>query len=146
MLPLTHAWSRAQKRLIIGIVIIAIASFGALVCAFEHYYRPPDESLLVGTWEMTTPPTASNYTLLRLDEEPRAHWHTGAWVRRHMTDRDGRAAPQGYSEMMWYAGGSYIYMRFNEGWPQIWQIIDILPDELTLRHAKQDYHFKRTPD
>jgi hypothetical protein len=44
---------------------------------------------------------------------------------------------------MWYAGGQYIYMHFEEGLPQIWQIIQILPDELRLRHAKRDYTFKR---
>ena len=60
----------------------------------------------------------------------------------------GRATTrtQDYSEMMWYAGGQYIYMRFPEGWPQIWQIVEILPDELRLRHAKRDYVFKRWRD
>ena len=78
-------------------------------------------------------------TFLRLDPEQTAAWHSGAWVRK---DSSG----QGYSEMMWYAGGQYIYMRFPEGWPQIWQIVEILPDELRLRHAKTDYIFKRWRD
>jgi hypothetical protein len=37
-------------------------------------------------------------------------------------------------------------MRFPEGWPQIWQIVEILPDELRLRHANKDYIFKRWRD
>jgi hypothetical protein len=45
--------------------------------------------------------------------------------------------------MVWYAGGRYIYMHFEDGLPQIWEIIQILPDELRLRHAKRDYTFKR---
>jgi hypothetical protein len=51
---------------------------------------------------------------------------------------------EGFSEMGWYAGGSNIYMRIEgERLPQIWQIVDIGSEELHLRHAKQDYVFRR---
>jgi hypothetical protein len=86
---------------------------------------------------MTAPYNKDGSTVLRLDPERTAAWHSGAWVRYPT------AGQQGYSEMMWYAGGQYIYMHFEEGLPQIWQIIQILPDELRLRHAKRDYTFKR---
>jgi hypothetical protein len=137
MLPLTHAWSPAQKCLLIAAVLIALAAFGTLVYCVERNYHPPDGNILAGTWKMTAPATTDSFTVLRLDPERTAAWHSGAWVRYP------KAAQQGYSEMMWYAGGQYIYMHFEERSPQIWQIIQILPDELRLRHAKRDYTFKR---
>ena len=137
MLPLAHAWSRTQKCLLIAAVLIALASFGTLVYSVERSYSTPDSNILAGTWEMTAPYSKDSLTVLRLAPEWTAAWHSGAWVRYPT------AGQQGYSEMMWYAGGQYIYMHFEEGLPQIWQIIQILPDELHLRHAKRDYTFKR---
>jgi hypothetical protein len=137
MLPLTRAWSPAQKCLLIAAVLIALAAFGTLVYSVEHSYHPPDGNILAGTWKMVAPASTDSFTVLRLDPEPTAAWHSGAWVRYP------KAGQQGYSEMMWYAGGQYIYMHFEEGSPQIWQIMQILPDELRLRHAKRDYTFKR---
>ena len=140
MLPLTHAWSRAQKCLLIAAVLIALAAFGTLVYSVERRYRPPDGNILAGTWEMTAPYSKDSSTVLQLDPERTAAWHSGAWVRNDSSGQPGN------SEMMWYAGGQYIYMRFPDGWPQIWQIVGILPDELRLRHAKTDYIFKRWRD
>ena len=136
-MPLTHASSRAQKCLLIAAVLIALAAFGTLVYSVERRYRPPDGNILGGTWEMSGPYNKDSSTVLRLDPERTAAWHSGAWARYPA------AGQQDYSEMMWYAGGRYIYMHFEEGSPQIWQIIQILPDELRLRHAKRDYTFKR---
>ena len=140
MLPHTHAWSRAQKVLIIAPSFVAPIAVVALIYMYEREHPLPDASMLVGTWEMTAPYAANSSTFLCLDPEDTAAWHRGAWIRN-----DG-SGQQGYSAMMWYAGGQYIYMRFPEGWPQIWQIIELLPDELRLRHAKTDYIFKRSRD
>src|SRR4029453_4852749 len=137
MLLLTHAWSRAQKCLLIAAVLIALAAYGTLVYSVERPSRPPNGNILAGTWEMTAPYSKDIPTVLRLDPERRAAWHSGAWVRYPT------AGQQRYSDMMWYAGGGYIYMHFEEGSPQIWKIIQILPDQLRLRHAKRDYTFKR---
>src|SRR4029450_3867711 len=111
MLPLTHAWSRAQKGLLIAAVLIALAAFGTLVYSVERRYRPPDGNILAGTWAMTAPYSKGSSTVLRLDPERTAAWHIGAWVRY------STAGQQGYSEMMWYAGGRYIYMHVEEGSP-----------------------------
>lgn len=124
---------------------VALVALVAFAYSYERSHRLPDESILVGTWEMTSPAAADSYTLLRLDPDDAA-WHSGLWIRRDIDDRDGRGMPQGDSEMSWYAGGSYIYMHFVEEPPQIWQIVNILPDELRLRHAKRDYVFRRFPD
>ena len=137
MLPPTHAWSRAQKCLIIAAVLIVITAFGTLVYSVERSYHPPDSNIVAGTWKMTAPYSKDSFTVLRLDPERTGAWHSGAWVRHP------DAGQQDYSEMTWYAGGQYIYMHFEEGLPQIWEIIQILPDELRLRHAKRDYTFKR---
>ena len=137
MLPSTPAWSRPQKLLIIVASFVAPIALVALVYTYEREHPLPDASILVGTWEMTASDGANSSTFLRLDPEQTAAWHSGAWVRN---DSSGQEVD---SEMMWYAGGQYIYMRFPDGWPQIWQIVEILPDELRLRHAKTDYIFKR---
>jgi hypothetical protein len=137
MLPQTHAWSRTQKMLIIAASFVAPVAFVALIYTYEREHPLPDAGILVGTWEMTAPSVANSSTFLRLEPEDTAAWHSGAWVRNNSRGQ------QSYSAMMWYAGGQYIYMRFPEGWPQIWQIVEILPGELRLRHAKTDYIFKR---
>jgi hypothetical protein len=140
MFPHTHVWLRTQKALIIAATFVAPIAFVALIYTYERDHPLPDASILVGTWEMTAPSAANSSTFLRLEAEQTAAWHSGAWFRN-----DSRGQ-QGYSAMMWYAGGRYIYMRFPEGWPQIWQIVEILPHELRLRHAKTDYIFKRWRD
>ena len=136
MLPLTHAWSRAQKCLLIAAVLIALAAFGTLVYSVERRYRPPDGNILAGTWEMTAPYSKDSSTVLRLDPERTAAWHSGAWVRYPT------AGQQGYSAMMWYAGGRYIYMHFEEGSPQIWQIIQILPRRASPSPCKARLYFQ----
>ena len=140
MLPRIHAWSPAHKVLIVAASVVVPIAFVMLVYTYERDHPLPDASILVGTWEMTVPSGTDGLTLLRLDPKQGAAWHSGAWAR-HYTD-----GTQDSSEMTWYAGGQYIYMRFPEGWPQIWQIVEILPDELRLRHAKRDYVFKRWRD
>jgi hypothetical protein len=81
MLPLTHAWSRAQKCLLIAAVLIALAAFGTLVYSVERRYGPPDGNILAGAWEMTAPYSKDSSTVSRLDPERTAAWHSGAWVR-----------------------------------------------------------------
>jgi hypothetical protein len=49
-------------------------------------------------------------------------------------------------EGVWYAGGSYIYMVGEAKPPGIWEIIDVGPDKLRLRIAKQEHIFKRVSD
>ena len=146
MLTFTHYWSRTQKILLIGAGVLAIGAFVAFAYSYERSHRLPDESILFGTWQMTAP--HDNYVLglhdiVGLwDGVRRDHWHSGSWIHE-----DSSKQMEGYSEMGWYAGGSNIYMRFVEDpMPQIWQILDIGPQELRLRHSKQDYVFKRISD
>ena len=142
-IPYTHAWSPLQKALIIATLVVAFA--GAVVASYWHQriYRLPNESILFGTWQMTAP--HDTYTL-RLhdiigmwDGVRRDRWHGGFWTYDAPAAQD-----DGYSEMGWWAGGSNIFMRFvDDPMPQIWEIVEIRPDQLRLRHAKQDYVFRR---
>jgi hypothetical protein len=146
MLTLTHAWSRTQKVLLVGAAILAIGAFVVFAYSYERSHRLPDESILFGTWQMTAPHddyVLGLHDIVGLwDGVRRDHWHSGSWAHS-----DPAKQIEGYSEMGWYAGGSYIYMRINdESLPQIWQIVDIRPEELRLRHAKQDYVFRRISD
>ena len=137
LLPRTHPWTRTQKVLIIAGALAALAVFVAFAYNFERSHRLPDETVLLGKWELTEPYDANVSFSLHLEPEWAA-WHGGTWVRVD-------AAPQSvaFSDMRWYAGGSYIYMHFTEEPLQIWQIVDIGREELRLRHAKQDYVFRR---
>ena len=78
MLPLAHASSPAQKCLLIAAALIALAGFGAFVDSVERNYHPPDGNILAGTWKMTAPASTDSLTVLRLDPEPTAAWHSGA--------------------------------------------------------------------
>ena len=62
--------------------------------------------------------------------------HTAIWFS------DSIAGFQEDFRTPWVGLGPYIYMRY-EGKRMIWQIIEIRPDKLRLRAAKQDYIFKR---
>jgi hypothetical protein len=131
LFPFTRVWTRRQKRLIVGSVVLALASFGAAIYGFERYYRGPSDSILVGTWEMTMPYGMDSATWVKLGPD-----HTAIWFS------DSIAGYQEDFRSHWFAAGPYIYMRY-EGKRMIWQIVEILPDELRLRCAKQDYIFKR---
>ena len=149
MLTLTHTWSRTQKVLLIGATVLAIGAFVAFAYSYDRSHRLPDESILFGKWQMTAPQDAHSSTTLGFydivglhDGKQHSHWHDGLWVRH-----DTVTQMEGYSQIGWYAGGSYVYMRIvDEPLPQIWQIVEIRPDELHLRHAKRDYVFRRLPD
>ena len=146
MVTRTHAWSRTQKVLLIGASAVALCGFVAFAYSYERSHRLPDESILFGTWQMTAPLDAHSSTILGLhdivglwDGKRHSYWHSGSWARYDTAEQ-----LEGLSEMGWYAGGSHIYMRLvDEPLPQIWQIVDIGPEELRLRHAKRDYVFKR---
>ncbi len=149
MLTHAHAWSRTQKVLLICATVVAIGAFVAFAYSYQRSHDLPDESILFGTWQMTAPHDSGSSAILGLydivglhDGERHSYWHDGTWVRY-----DTAKQMEGYSEMGWYAGGPYIYMRLvDERLPQIWQIVDIAPEELRLRHAKRDYVFRRLSD
>jgi hypothetical protein len=94
MFPRIHPWSLTQKVLIVAASVVAPIAFVALIYTYERDHPLPDASILVRTWEMTAPSSTDSFTLLRLDPEQGAAWHSGAWARKY-TDRT-----QGYSEMM----------------------------------------------
>ena len=144
--PYTHSWSRLQKALIIATTVVAFA--GVVVASYRHHrsHRLPHESILFGTWQMTAPHDSYILGLYDavglIDANANPRWHSGLWIRYDAGER-----MEGYSEMGWYAGGSNIYMRIvDERLSQIWQIVEIRPDELRLRHAKRDYVFRRVGD
>ena len=44
----------------------------------------------------------------------------------------------------WYAGGKHLYMRREgDGKKYVWNIIEVLPNELRLRYEKIDYVLRR---
>jgi hypothetical protein len=146
MLTRTHSWSPTQKVLLIAVTAVAIAAFVSFAYSYQRSHRLPNESILFGTWQMTAPHdeyVLGLHDIVGLwDGVRRDHWHSGSWIRYNAAKQ-----MEGFSEMGWYAGGSNIFMRIEgEPLPQIWQIVDIGSEELRLRHAKQDYVFRRILD
>ena len=145
--PYTHPWSRLQKALIVVATVTSLAAVAVASYSHHQSHRLPDENILFGWWQMIAPDDPQNRTILGLHEETpvffgdrRAHWHVGAWTRADTSSN----IVEGYSDMSWYAGGPYIYMRLlDERQPRIWQIVHIGSEELRLRHADQDYVFRR---
>ncbi len=131
MLALTHARSRRQKAIIVASGVALVVALISGVYTYERYYRGPSDSILVGTWEMTMPYGMDSATWVRFEPD-----HTATWFS------DSIAGYQVDYRTRWFAAGPYIYMRY-EGQRQIWQIQEILLDELHLRAAKVDYIFKR---
>ena len=50
LFPFTRVWTRRQKTLIVSSVVFGLASVGALIYAYERYYRGPGQEILYGTW------------------------------------------------------------------------------------------------
>jgi hypothetical protein len=131
MLTRTHFLSRRQKQFLLVGIALAVVAFGALIYGYERYYRGPSDTILVGTWQMTMPYGMDSATWVKLGPDHIAIWFS-----------DSIAGYQEDFRSRWFAAGPYIYMRY-EGKRMIWQIIEILPNELKLRGAKQDHIFKR---
>jgi hypothetical protein len=92
LLPHSHAWTRRQRWLIVGAVVVALGSFSALVYSYERYYRGPDDSFFVGTWRGEADYTGETRIGYRFKTD---HTFEGEWE------------PSG----KWYAGGEFLYLR-----------------------------------
>jgi hypothetical protein len=130
LFPRSHAWTARQKRLIVGSVVLAIASFAALVCAYEAYHRGPSEAALYGTWQDTKP---------ALDSETYYRFKPDG---RFDILMDGMGELSVVTTGTWYAGGPNIYWRLpaelvGERRPLIWHIEDISPSEIRVRSFRQ---------
>src|SRR6266705_2724212 len=101
LLPRSHAWTRMQRWLIAGGVVAGLAAFSVLVYTYEHYYRGPDDTVLVGTWRGEYVNTlGDNRTGYRFKPD-----HTYEELLAH---RDSESWMQGGR---WRAGGDFIYLR-----------------------------------
>jgi len=121
--PLSHPWTRRQKWLIVGTVLVGTLAFGGFICAYERYYRGPDGNILVGTWTRVDPGTAGGYYQFRRD---------GAFVP---LDENGHAAE---IKARCYAGGPNIYVRFpinflSDRQLVVWHIVAISKDQFRVR-------------
>ena len=122
LFPLTRAWTRKQKALIVGSAVLALASSAALIYGFERYHRGPDDSIFVGTWRGTI-----DYNIDEVDATFR--------FRRDRTFDRG-SEPVG----RWQGGGEFLYLReraddASEPYHrlQIWHLDSITQSELRMR-------------
>jgi hypothetical protein len=123
LLPRSRHWTPAQKVLALSGALLAIVAFSGLVYSYERYHRGPSDSVLFGTWQCIegcypfyyqfTP----DHNVQILDDENKSVLLKGRW----------------------YAGGDFIYVRFEQKEIElprdilIWRIEDIKPDEFRAR-------------
>ena|ERR1051326_8648092 len=131
LFPHSHAWTRRQKRLLVSSVAIAIVAFGALVYAYERYYRGPDDSFFVGTWRGTI-----DYTV---DGIP-ATWRLKP---DHTFETDSEARGR------WHGAGEFLYLRSrcDDAWVsvpydsvEIWHIDSMTRTELRMHDSYLGSH------
>jgi hypothetical protein len=138
-MPAVHAWTRRQRALIVGSIVLALASFGALIYAYERYYRGPGEELLYGRWAATDFISEGTiYFRFRSNQT----FSVGG-------DFEDEFGP--WASGRWYAGGSLIFLRFSGDdfagiRPVVLRIVDIQNDELRVRlnGEKTIYTFRRS--
>jgi len=126
LFPFTRVWTRRQKAFIVGCVVCAFASFGALIYGYERYYRGPGQETLYGMWYgpnfFTNDP---GYLELSRD----GNFSFGTF------SHDGQLHP--IFEGRWYAGGTKIHLLFNPDTvnqrPWVLNIVDVEGDELRIR-------------
>jgi len=122
-----------QKRLIITLVVAALAALSAAIYSYESHLRRPSDSVLLGTWRCTS---GCGYPLYP------AYFHFAP--NHSVLADDGDPTAFLFLKGRWYAAGDFIYLRFpgNErGRKQdilIWRIEDIAPNEFHLRTLKND--------
>ncbi len=105
LFPRTHAWTRAQRRSMIAIALLSVLVGGALIYAYERYYRGPSESAFYGSWEATLNEDLTVYYEFRSDH---------SFVVFGSPDLDEESF---LVRGRWYAGGPNMYLRYlDEGW------------------------------
>jgi hypothetical protein len=123
LFPFTRVWTRRQKGLIVSSVVLALASFGALIYGFERYYRGPSESALCGTWRFER----DRYVEFMPDHKFSVFERAGEPDTMIVKGR-------------WYAGGKFLYMRFPPNFRSdgsifdIWHIDHISAEEIHVRY------------
>jgi hypothetical protein len=138
-MPPAHAWTRRQRALIVVSIVLALASFGALIYAYERYHRGPGEELLYGRWAATDfISEGAIYFRFRSNQT----FSVGG-------DFEDEFGP--WDSGRWYAGGSLIFLRFSGddfagSRPVVLRIVDIQDDELRVRlnGKKKIYTFRRS--
>jgi len=136
MLPRTHPWSRRQKWLIItaSVILVALASVG--ICIYEHYYRGPSDSVLVGTWQIEYG-CIDCTNLMTLQPNHNVIDFSDSIAGENQFDYRGR----------WYAGGQLLVIHYDtaeEARSVIMRILDIAPDTIRVRWDGREVRMKRS--
>jgi hypothetical protein len=141
-MPRAQAWTRRQKGLIVGSVVLALASFGALIYGYERYHRGPDDSFFVGTWRGQFEKSSSGNYL------PGYHFkadHSFDEISR-FSDGSEISGPAG----KWFAGGDFLYLRLRLDDPsgpydklEAWHIDTMTPTELHMQWDGTHISLKR---
>jgi hypothetical protein len=132
LFPFTRFWTRRQKWLMVGAVVVALAFCCACIFGYERYCRGPGQEMFYGIWKGTLDYHGSD-----------AYFQFGAdhtfslWDRAWFDPPDKK--PEFVTKGRWYAGGKFLYLRYPPGFRtdggvlEFWLIDDISPQELRMR-------------
>ncbi|MGI9087113.1 MAG: hypothetical protein ACR2HH_05130 [Chthoniobacterales bacterium] len=128
LIPRTFAFTTTQRLLIIGAIVSALVSLGALVYSYERYHRGPSDSVFFGTWE--TPSYGGDESPMYFQFKSDQTFLLGS---EPSVDEESA-----FATGRWYAGGPNIYVRFSADLmgptrPEVWHIEDIAPDVFRIR-------------
>ena len=101
-MPRARAWTRPQKALIVVSIVMTLASFGALIYAYERYYRGPGDEVFFGTWALEPWMEGKDFVMLKANHDAIA-FGDYMGVENDYTMR-GR----------WYGGGKQLIIRFSD--------------------------------
>ena len=127
LLPPAHAWTKSQRCLIAGAVLLVSIAVGTLIYQYERYHRGPAEDSIYGTWQDST---AAMDSAICFQFKPD---HTVLYLLRGADDLTMLAKGR------WYVGGEKIYFWLKDILTDeqifvIWRIEEIEPNELTVRY------------
>jgi hypothetical protein len=129
-----HPWTRRQKWLIVGTLLVALGALTTVIYTYERYHRGPTDAVFLGTWEMqgmcidcTVYLTfRADHTVVGVGEDRDMHWPAGG----------------GH----WHAGGELLVIRFateEPTRPWVVRIVDISPDVIRLRRDGKEIRMLR---
>jgi hypothetical protein len=135
LFPRTHAWTRLQRLLITGGVLVGLILLGALIYRYERYHRGPTDEVFFGTWVIEGCYDCTSLITFQPNHDVIGFQDYGAETN-HLDFR-GR----------WYAGGEQLIIHYDNGHERrliIMQIQEITPQLIRVSSGGQEKRLTRS--
>jgi hypothetical protein len=131
----THSWTRAQRWLITGAVLIGLMSAGGLIYSYERYHRGPSDHVFFGTWALEGCYDCTMFITFQPNHDVIGFEDYGR-DENHL-DYRGR----------WYAGGEQLIIHYDDGGEGrliVMKIQEITPERIRVRWDGQNRRLTRS--